>query len=167
MRLVDVVALDSRGAVADFGQTVIIMTSNIGAARSSRPVGFVDPAKDEREAARGHIMDEVRGALAPELFNRLDDVVVFDPLTASAIHQIAAREVEAAVGRLAARGLRFELEEGVINRLAEVGYDPAYGARHLHRNLERLLLQPAARLRPGSYRLTCGDDEGFAFAPRR
>ena len=150
---------DSRGGEVDFSRTVIIMTSNLGAADAVRPAtGFITSAS-ERSVATERMLDAVRSALPPELFNRLDDVVMFDPLSTATIHEIADREVAAVVERLRGRGLSLTLGDNVVDHLAETGYDLAYGARHLQRNIERLLLQPAARLTPGSYRVSIASNE--------
>jgi ATP-dependent Clp protease ATP-binding subunit ClpA len=153
---------DGRGREADFSRTVIVLTSNLGAAEAAKPqVGF-GAGEDQRAIATERLLAAVRSALPPELLNRLDDVIVFDPLPVAAIHEIAVRELEAAVDRLGRRGVRLIIEGGVVGHLSESGYDPAYGARHLHRNIERQLLQPAARLPTGEYRVSVSPD-GLSF----
>ena len=149
---------DGRGTEADFSRAVIILTSNLGAAEAARPaLGFTGGAGGQERARQG-LVDAVRAAFPPELFNRLDDVIVFDALSPQAIHEIASREVGQMLSRLARRGIVMELGPGVIDHLAETGYDPAFGARHLHRNIETLLLQPAARLPAGRYRVEVADN---------
>ena len=89
-------------------------------------------------------MAAVRAAMRPELVNRLDDVVVFHPLDEDAIREIANREIEMAIERLEQRGYRLTISPEVVDLVAQSGYDPAYGARHLQRNVEQLLLMPLA-----------------------
>lgn len=138
---------DSRGAVADFSSTVVVMTSNLGASSFvGPPVGFA-PSMDEQQAADAadeRVLGAVRERMPPELVNRLDEVVVFRPLTVEAIEDIARREVALFRDRVVLRGYRLEIGDEVIKLVATSGYDPAYGARHLQRNIERLLIQPLA-----------------------
>jgi len=141
---------DARGSVADFQRTVIAMTSNLGArAFGSAPVGFAAPEDGAQAAAREEqgVREAVRRALPPELINRLDEIVVFHPLSRAAIAEIAAGELERMRARLAERGYAVAIGDGVAQLIAATGYDPAYGARHLQRNIERLLLEPLAALR--------------------
>lgn len=156
---------DGRGTSADFSRAVIIMTSNLGAAAASRPaVGFGVGEENLQARKRDRTLEMVRETFPPELFNRIDEVIVFDPLTQGVIHEVASRELAGALLRLERRGLLLELGPGVVDHLAETGYDPAYGARHLQRNIERLLLQPAARLAPGRYAASI-DADSIALLP--
>ncbi len=137
---------DARGNVADFEHTVIAMTSNLGTGGPA-PIGFAqddEASATTRDAAR--VIDAVKQAMSPELINRLDEIVVFRPLTREAIREIAELELERMRARLAERGYVITIGAGVIELVAETGYDPAYGARHLQRNVERLLLEPLANV---------------------
>ena len=140
---------DGRGTVADFSKAIVIMTSNLGALAANgrrAPVGFVPdssaPREDEGEA---RMMAAVRNAMPPEFVNRLDDVVTFAPLGPAVIAEIARKEVARAKAMLEARDFRVEIDDAVVELIGATGYDPAYGARHLQRNLEALLLEPIAR----------------------
>jgi ATP-dependent Clp protease ATP-binding subunit ClpA len=144
---------DGQGKEADFSRTVILMTSNLGSEsfRRKRPIGFRndDEAADIRSE---RTEDAVKEAMPPELVNRLDAVIVFDALTPAAVREIASREIAAALDRLRGRGYDAEVPADVVSFVAEQGYDPAYGARHLHRNIERHLLEtlvdhPPSKLR--------------------
>lgn len=134
---------DSQGREADFGATVIILTSNLGAEAYATPgVGFraeADPTADDRR-----MLEKVRAAMAPELINRLDGIVPFRPLAVTTIRQIAQNELDATQERLGERGYRLGYGPEVLDLLATSGYSPEYGARHLQRNIERLFLQPLA-----------------------
>ena len=88
----------------------------------------------------------MKRALPPELINRLDEIIVFQPLTQEAIAEIASIELERARVRLAERGYVITIGDGVAELVATSGYDPALGARHLQRNVERLVLQPLASI---------------------
>jgi ATP-dependent Clp protease ATP-binding subunit ClpA len=140
---------DSRGMTADFSHTVIVMTSNIGASTfSSTNLGFGSSERDNH-VDESRVLAAVKEVMAPELVNRLDAVVVMRPLSLEAIRGIAAKEVGAAVDKLTERGYELAVEDAVIDLLATTGYDSAYGARHLQRNIEKILLQPLVNCGPG------------------
>ena len=153
---------DGRGTVADFSRAIVIMTSNLGAhvrgVRRRAPVGFAPtapaPAADDGSA---RIMAAVRAAMPPEFINRMDEVVAFAPLDRAVIAEIARKEVDRARALLRARGLDVVIDEAVAELIGETGYDPAYGARHLQRNLEALLLAPIARAGARSLRVSVHD----------
>ena len=132
---------DSCGTSTDFSRTVVMMSSNLGAkAFSSRPIGF-DPSPERVEPAEGRVLDAVKGAMAPELVNRLDGVVVVHPLPSEALVDSTAKEVGDVVDRLSAVGYRLTIHDAIVDQFAKTAYAPAHGALHLHRNIERLLLQ--------------------------
>lgn len=136
---------DSRGSTADFSSTVIVMTSNLGAAAASAPsLGFGSPEKDVIRA-REQIERAVKEAMAPELLNRIDELVVFDALSIGAIEGIARSELIRVSERLAELGWSVSYDDDVVEHLASTGYDAAYGARHLHRNIERLFMTAVAQ----------------------
>ena len=138
---------DARGNVADFSHTVIAMTSNLGGtAFGSTPLGFSATQDDAALARRDseRVLEAVRQAMPPELVNRLDEIVVFAPLSPEAIEEIASLEIARMCARLAERGYVIKVGDDVVSLIATTGYDPDYGARHLQRNVERLLLEPLA-----------------------
>jgi len=131
---------DSRGVTVDFRSVVIVMTSNIGASEAAAsPLGFASAGSDLNRA-RERTVRAVKETMAPELVNRIDDLVVFDPLGLDAIKEIAERELARACHRLAESGWSVRYDHDVVDYLVSTGYDPAYGARHLQRNIERLFL---------------------------
>jgi ATP-dependent Clp protease ATP-binding subunit ClpC len=137
---------DGAGLVADFTNSVVIMTSNLGAESFCRQAaGFAGEAAAGDNALR-HFEREVKAFLRPEMFNRLDRIVPFAPLTRETIHSIARREIDRVIGRdgLRLRGVKLDLDPAAIDRLAEQGYDPRYGARPLKRAIERELVAPLA-----------------------
>jgi len=133
---------DGQGKQADFSRSVIVMTSNLGSEgfRRPRPIGFRTDAEAEEETS-DRTLEAVKEAMPPELVNRLDAIIVFDPLSPAVIRDIASREIALALGRIRPRGYEVEVPPEVIDYVAKAGYDPAYGARHLQRNIERLLLE--------------------------
>lgn len=133
---------DLSGQVADFSETVIVMTSNLGSGQGGgASLGF-GPAGEAEHADRAweRVLGVVRASMAPELLNRIDDVIVFRPLDRSTVREIAAREVARVCRHLEERGYRIEVQAAVIDVIARDGHDPAYGARHVQRAIERLLL---------------------------
>jgi ATP-dependent Clp protease ATP-binding subunit ClpA len=137
---------DGAGRVADFCNCVIVMTSNLGAQGFQRgPAGFRSAAALAGDAEE-HFLGEARRFLRPELFNRMDAVVPFQPLTADLVRRIAERELELVQQRdgFRLRPLVLQSTPAVIDLLVRRGYDPRYGARPLKRTLERDLLVPLA-----------------------
>jgi MoxR-like ATPase len=130
---------DGRGVTADFSETVMIMTSNLGLQEArSRTIGFGEDLTAHVDEDR--LMAVVKERMAPELLNRVDEIVVFNTLTPKAIEQIAINELATVRQRLNASGWQVTWTPEVTRWLAETGYDPAFGARHLHRNIEKELL---------------------------
>jgi ATP-dependent Clp protease ATP-binding subunit ClpC len=153
---------DARGRTVDFRHAIIVMTSNIGAeeilaaAAAGRPV----------ESVRDPLMITVRRWLRPELLNRIDDVVLFEALDRGQIREIAELLLAGTRERLAAQGVGLVVEPAALDRLAELGHRPEYGARPLRRVIAREVERRLARLllaeevRPGgSVRLTVEDGE--------
>ena len=152
---------DSKGVVTSFTNCVVIMTSNLGSSEimkdamelQARGLSVVDSDEAERDARgdtpqrrqrRERVMEAVRGHFRPELINRVDDFVIFDPLSPSQIVDVVRmqtkRIAERAVAQKKLKGLTFT--DDAINRLAEFGYEPMYGARPVRRILRVELLQP-------------------------
>ena len=137
---------DGAGRVAEFTNTVIIMTSNLGAREFQRgSMGFVGGGAGGQDA-EAHFTGAVKSSLRPELFNRIDRIVPFDPLPLPVIEKILRREIASAAARdgLAGRGVKLEVSEKVVAHITKIGHDPRYGARPLKRALERHVLAPAA-----------------------
>ena len=128
---------DGQGRVVDFTNTVVIMTSNIASNRIQALVG------DER-AMREAVMEELRDELRPEFLNRIDDVIIFKPLTQDQITHIVDIQVERLSKRLGDRKLKLHLTDAAKRHLATVGYDPTFGARPLKRAIQSELLNPLA-----------------------
>ncbi|MDR1790994.1 MAG: AAA family ATPase [Propionibacteriaceae bacterium] len=129
---------DSRGSTADFSETVIVMTSNMGvrdALQSNVGFGHTDKKVD---AAK--LVSAVKEQMAPELLNRMDDIIVFNSLGLDAIEEIANYELNTQRSRLSAAGWTIAWTGEVPKWLANNGYDPAFGARHLQRNIEKEFL---------------------------
>jgi ATP-dependent Clp protease ATP-binding subunit ClpB len=133
---------DAQGRTVDFRNTVIIMTSNIGSqylVQDAVAGGEIKP--DVRELVLG----EMRGHFRPEFLNRLDDIVLFKPLTEAEIEQIVELMIDDLRARLAERQMRLELTEPARRYVAERGFDPVYGARPLRRFIAREVETPIGR----------------------
>ena len=125
---------DSQGRTVDFKNTVVIMTSNLG---SPILLEGVTPAGEITDAARDAVMTELRRAMRPEFLNRIDEVVLFSPLTVSEIEQIVDLLTADLAKRLGEQGIGLELSPAAREFTARAGYDPVYGARPLKRYLQR------------------------------
>ncbi|AUG04348.1 ATP-dependent chaperone ClpB [Pseudomonas sp. 09C 129] len=130
---------DSHGRTVDFRNTVIVMTSNLGSAQIQELVG-------DREAQRAAVMDAVSTHFRPEFINRIDEVVIFEPLARDQIAGITEIQLGRLRGRLAERELKLELSGEALDKLIAVGYDPVYGARPLKRAIQRWIENPLAQL---------------------
>jgi len=137
---------DGQGRTVDFKNTVIILTSNIASPQMQAVEARADlELEDKRELVRRAALEEVRKAFRPEFVNRLDEIVVFDPLRRSEIRSIVDIQLQRFQSRLARRDLRIELSDGAKDYVAEVGWDPQYGARPLKRAMVRHLEDPLAK----------------------
>lgn len=150
---------DGHGRTVDFRNTVVVMTSNLGSDRvqelaSNKSFDEInldgsvneDSQNDNRyQAMKESVMEVVSQYFRPEFINRVDEVVVFHPLARSQIRGIATIQLGLLQERLAERDAKLELDEAVMERLSELGYDPVYGARPLKRSITQLIENPLAQ----------------------
>ena len=154
---------DSQGRTVDFKNTVIIMTSNIGASniKTAGTMGFsADTAGEEQKAAydkmKARVMDALKATFRPEFLNRVDETIVFHALEKEHILSIVDLMMQDLHKRLQEQDIKMEVSAEAKEKLVEEGYDPAYGARPLRRTIERLVEDPLAEdLLQGRY--TAGD----------
>ena len=140
--LEDGILTDSQGRHVDFRNTVIILTSNVGAGelQASAALGFTaDSVKNDREAQKARMMNALKSTFRPEFINRIDDVIVFNRLERADIEQIAALMLEDVSKRIAALGITISFDPSVKTLLAQEGFDDAYGARPLRRAVVRMV----------------------------
>ncbi|MDQ0738498.1 ATP-dependent chaperone ClpB [Pseudomonas sp. W4I3] len=130
---------DSHGRTVDFRNTVIVMTSNLGSMQIQELVG-------DREAQRAAVMDALTTHFRPEFINRVDEVVIFEPLARDQIAGITEIQLGRLRARLAERELALGLSSEALDKLIAVGYDPVYGARPLKRAIQRWIENPLAQL---------------------
>jgi ATP-dependent Clp protease ATP-binding subunit ClpB len=139
---------DSKGVTVDFRNTIIIMTSNLGGA-ASNAVGFED-VKDAKsnlamhEKRKKEVWEILHAHFKPEFLNRLDSVVIYNPLSPKDLVQIAQQQLERVRERMAENGVELKVTEDLALYFAEVGYDPIFGARPLRRAIEEKLVDEIA-----------------------
>ena len=144
--LEDGIVTDSQGRKVDFKNTIIVMTSNVGAKNitaDAARLGFDGGDKDEKESEEAHfgrirdaVMADLKRTFRPEFLNRIDEIIVFHQLTQDNIVQIARRMLDVTAGRMAQQGITLEAEDDAVTELAKDGFDPQYGARPLRRAIQ-------------------------------
>ena len=131
---------DGQGRTVDFRNTVIVMTSNLGSDRIQEYGRLGDV-----EGMRGAVMEVVQGHFRPEFLNRIDELVIFQPLSRQQLRAIAEIQMGSLRARLRERDLDIVLSDAAVNLLAETGFDPVYGARPLKRVIQREIENPLAQ----------------------
>jgi len=129
---------DGKGRTVDFRNTVLVMTSNVGSAAISDLMA-TDPA-----AARRDAMEALRAAFRPEFLNRVDEIVIFNPLGKQQLEKIVTLQLAEITKMLAERHITIEMTPAAQQLVLAEGYDPAYGARPLRRTLQRMVQEPLA-----------------------
>ncbi len=132
---------DGQGRTVDFKQTLIVLTSNLGAQALSQLPDGADPAQAQRD-----VMDAVRAHFRPEFLNRLDETIIFDRLSRGDMDGIVTIQMARLLRRLAARKITLSLDDGARKWLADEGYDPVFGARPLKRVIQSALQNPLAEM---------------------
>ena len=164
---------DGQGRTVDFRNTVTIMTSNLGTeGLRKQPFGFRPDSRDrsgEMQKLRDSVDTVLKRTFRPEFLNRIDETIVFHPLTEEQIVQIVRLMVQEVQKRLEERDITFELTPEAGMWLAKEGFDPVYGARPLRRAIQRQLENPLARsvlsgnLEPGSHLVVDAGSEGITI----
>ncbi|MGO5023161.1 ATP-dependent Clp protease ATP-binding subunit [Lawsonibacter sp. LCP25S3_G6] len=142
------VLTDAQGRKTDFRNTVLVMTSNLGAERfrAGKQLGFTMGQEQEREKIEAEVRSDARKTFAPEFLNRLDSILVFHPLDETTLSAITRQLLEETQQRLKQLGVAMEVEEEAVRLLAREGSDREYGARPLRRAIASLVEDPAADL---------------------
>lgn len=129
---------DGQGRTVDFRNSVVIMTSNVGAEVVKRgPLGFATPEFDESKYSQGEYSNQLKRLFRPEFLNRIDETIVFESLSKPQIHEIVLLLMADVSNRMEELGFSVELTEAAATHIGEIGYDPNYGARPLRRLLQR------------------------------
>ncbi len=140
--LEDGVLTDSQGRHVDFRNTVIILTSNVGAGemKATASLGFsTTPVANDREAMQSRMMQALKSTFRPEFLNRVDDIIIFNSLGQSDIEEIVHLMLAEVVKRVRALSIEIEFDPSVASLLAREGFDPTYGARPLRRAVVRMV----------------------------
>lgn len=141
---------DAKGRTVNFKNTVIIMTSNIGAEFIDKmeSIGFASDktTKHQYEETKGNVEKALKDHFRPEFLNRLDDIIIFDILSQKAIEEIVSIQLDKVTERLQEKGIKIKVNKAVEKYLAKEGYNPSYGARPLKRLIQEKILNPLAQL---------------------
>ena len=144
---------DSHGRVIDFKNVILIMTSNIGARsiQGEREMGFgrlatgpksAEEISRQMDSIKGRITDELKRVFRPEFLNRVDETIIFHPLSADEINEVVTLMLDRVSKQIAQKGMDFEVTDAAKQYLAREGFDPQYGARPLRRAVQRLVEDP-------------------------
>ena len=134
---------DAKGRTVDFKNTVVIMTSNVGAStiKKQKTLGFAtnasDEEKDEYEKMKENVLNELKKTFRPEFLNRIDEIIVFHSLNKEHIKQIVSLMINNLSKRLDEMNIHIKVDEKAMDILADAGFDPVYGARPLQREIRR------------------------------
>ena len=147
---------DGQGRVVDFRNTVLIMTSNLGTefVRQGGTLGFLQAStkSEEERQAQDKIEKALKSTFRPEFLNRIDEIIIFSPLSQEQMLSIVDLQMKEIQGRLEENGLKVQLSAAARDHLAKVGYDPSFGARPLRRALQKLVESPLSlRLLAGEF----------------
>ncbi|GAB4471663.1 MAG: AAA family ATPase [Anaerolineales bacterium] len=168
---------DGQGNVVDFRNTVLIMTSNLGTefVRKSGSLGFLQRTDStEERQAQEKIEKALKSTFRPEFLNRIDEIITFSPLSLEQMREIVDLQMKEVQERLSEHGISVELSEAARNWLADVGYDPSFGARPLKRAIQKYLESPlslrllAGEFKEGNHILVDVDEESkqLIFLPK-
>jgi ATP-dependent Clp protease ATP-binding subunit ClpC len=163
---------DGHGRVVDFRNTVLIMTSNLGTqfARRGGTLGFIQSGDPDVAADHEQIEKALRDTFRPEFINRIDEIIIFSPLSVEEVEQIVDLQMADIGERMAEQGLEIELTDAARAWLARQGFDPAFGARPLKRTLQKHVESPlSVQLLRGDFPagtrvvVDAGEEEGIIF----
>ena len=140
---------DNKGRTVNFKNTIIIMTSNLGSQFIQSKLEGLAASGAERERAleeaKEGVMELLKKTIRPEFLNRIDDIIMFSPLTEPEIRQIVRLQIDAIVRRLRSQEVSLTVDESAVGLIASAGFDPEFGARPVKRALQRLLLNDLSR----------------------
>ena len=140
---------DNKGRTVNFKNTIIIMTSNLGSQFIQSKLEGLAPSGAGREraleVAKEGVMELLKKTIRPEFLNRIDDIIMFSPLTEPEIRQIVRLQIDAIVRRLQSQEVSLTVDESAVGLIASAGFDPEFGARPVKRALQRLLLNDLSR----------------------
>lgn len=130
---------DGKGRVVDFSNTILIATSNLGAAIIMENLGRPEAARKPDKAVREALMDVLKGHFRPEFLNRIDEIIVFNALAKENIRAIVHIQLDRIVRTAAAQDITLSFGEALVDHLVDVGYQPEFGARELKRQIRQII----------------------------
>ena len=168
---------DGKGRTVDFKNTVVIMTSNVGAStiKKQRVLGFAAPANEKEDAyerMKENVMEELKRTFRPEFLNRVDDVIVFHQLEEEHLKEIVELMLKSLVDRIKEMGIEVEVSESAKGLLVKKGYDQVYGARPLRRAIQKMVEDQLSEemlkgnVKPEAKVLIDAEDEKLTFKSR-
>lgn len=139
---------DNKGRVVDFKNTIIIMTSNIGSHIIQERFSKITEANESEviEKTRNEVFELLKKTIRPEFLNRIDEIIMFKPLSRNEIRDIVKLQFEMVKTMLAKNGINLEISEASIDKLSKIGYDPQFGARPLKRVIQRMVLNELSKM---------------------
>jgi ATP-dependent Clp protease ATP-binding subunit ClpB len=139
---------DNKGRVVDFKNTIIIMTSNIGSHIIQERFSKMTEENEEEvvEKTRQEVFELLKKTIRPEFLNRVDEIIMFKPLSKNEIRDIVKLQFELVKKMLEKNGIQLEITEKAIDQLAKIGYDPQFGARPLKRVMQRKVLNELSKM---------------------
>jgi len=165
---------DGHGRTVDFKNTVVIMTSNLGTEEFQRQaIGFQQQEKTDQKRIKSTIESALKRTFRPEFLNRVDDIIIFQPLTREHLKNIVDLLIGEVAGRLADRNIKLKLNAEAKSWLIKEGYDPTYGARPLRRAIQRHIENPlSAKILRGEFKegdiiFVSADTEGLTFTAKK
>ena len=163
---------DGHGRTVDFRNTVIVMTSNLGSDKIQELMSADSDTDASYESVKSAVLDVVTNHFRPEFINRIDEIVVFHPLASEQVKGIAKIQLQLLDQRLQDNDLKIEFADGVLDKIAALGFDPVYGARPLKRAIQTWLENPLAQsvlsgdFSPGDTILVELDNDNLTFTQK-
>jgi ATP-dependent Clp protease ATP-binding subunit ClpC len=165
---------DGHGRTVDFKNTVVIMTSNLGTQEFQRQaIGFSRQEEGEQQRLKSAIQTALKQTFRPEFLNRIDDIIIFQPLTQEHLKKIVGLLILEVEKRLADRNIQLELDDGAKSWLLREGYEPAFGARPLRRAIQRYVENPLSsrilqgEIKDGDTVVVDVEGEGLTFSNKK
>ncbi|HCO68632.1 MAG TPA: ATP-dependent chaperone ClpB, partial [Dysgonomonas sp.] len=138
---------DNKGRVVNFKNTIIIMTSNMGSGliRENFALMTKDNHEEIVEKTKNEVLNMLKTTIRPEFLNRIDEIIMFEPLKQDEIAQVVKIQLEGIVKMLQSNGVRLEFTDEAVNKIAELGFDPEFGARPVKRVIQRMVLDTLSK----------------------
>ena len=137
---------DNKGRTADFRNTIVIMTSNIGSSEIQKSFEEIEDFDKAKNEAKERLMTLLKKSLKPEFLNRIDDIILFSPLTKKEIRRIVELQFKKVSSKLKNRDIDISITEEALNKLSELGFDPEYGARPVKRVIQKNILDNLSKM---------------------